>query len=183
MNEMYKGETMKKETKTRFLRVLIFIIALITLEQLTKVLAIKYTRDTEIVVIKDVLSFSYLENTGIAFGIAQNNDTGIIILLNIIVIAMIIRFMVSQQKKIGPKTMTLLSIAVAGGISNLIDRIFRGYVVDFINILLIPSYPRCNVADVLLVVSWIVLVFILVCKAKSEMRMDTNIKVGEEKSE
>ncbi len=167
-----------KEVKKRFIRILIFIIVIIILEQLTKVYAIKYTKDTEKIIIPNVLSFSYLENTGIAFGMAQGDSKGLIIFLNIIVIAMIIRFMVTQHKKIGPKTMALLSIAVAGGISNLIDRIFRGYVVDFINLLIIPSYPRCNVADILLVVSWILLVFILIIKAKQEMKIE-NINIDE----
>ena len=78
--------------------------------------------------------------------------------------------------------MMLLSVAVAGGISNLIDRLFRGYVVDFINLLIIPSYPRCNLADILLVVSWFFLVFILVFKAKEEMKIE-KIDVEEKKSE
>ena len=179
----------KTNVKKRFIRILIFIIVLIVLEQLTKVYAIKYTKDKEVTVIPNVLSFSYLENTGIAFGMAQGDSKGLIIFLNIIVIAMIMRFMISQHKKIGPKTMTLLSIAVAGGVSNLIDRFFRGYVVDFINLLIIPSYPRCNVADILLVLSWFFLVFILVYRAKEEMKIGKeeikieNIEEEEKKSE
>ena len=88
--------------------------------------------------------------------------------------------------------MTLLSVALAGGISNMIDRLFRGYVVDFINLLIIPSYPRCNLADILLVVSWFFLVFILVFRAKEEMKIENHemekletdrIKEEEKKSE
>lgn len=52
---------------------------------------------------------------------------------------------------------------------------------DFINLLIIPSYPRCNLADIFLVVSWFFLVFILVFKAKEEMNMEK--KLGEQKSE
>lgn len=158
-----------KETTKRFIRVAILIIVLILIEQLTKLYAINNTKETEIVVIKDVLSFSYLENTGIAFGLAQGDSTNLIIISNIIVIAIIIRFMVAQNKKIGPKTMFLLSMAVAGGASNLIDRIFRGYVVDFINLLIIPSYPRCNLADIFLVVSWFILVLVFAIQAKKEL--------------
>lgn len=162
----------KKENTNRFIKVVILIIVLILIEQLTKVYAINNTQENEKIVIKDVLSFSYLENTGIAFGLAQGDNSTLIILSNIIVIAIIIKFMVSQSKKIGQKTMFLLSMAVAGGMSNLIDRIFRGYVVDFINLLIIPSYPRCNLADIFLVVSWFFLLFAFVAKAKDELRIE-----------
>ena len=170
-----------KKSTNRFVKVLILIIALILIEQLTKLYAINNTKDKEIVVIENVLSFSYLENTGIAFGLAQGDDTGLIIFSNIVVIAIIIRFMVAQNKKIGPKTMFLLSMAVAGGISNLIDRIFRGYVVDFINLLIIPSYPRCNLADVFLVVSWFILLFVFIINAKKELKMENIEKIKEDK--
>ncbi len=161
-----------KEQSNRFIKVFFIIVVLIVIEQLTKIYAINYTKETEKVIIKDVISFSYLENTGIAFGIAQGESTNIIIISNIIVIFIIIRFMVVQNKKIGSKTMFLLSMAVAGGLSNLIDRIFRGYVVDFINLLIIPSYPRCNLADVFLVVSWFFLIFVFFAKAKKELRLE-----------
>lgn len=161
-----------KEQNNRFIKVLLLIILLIFIEQLTKIYAINYTKETEKVIIKNVLSFSYLENTGIAFGLAQGESTNVIIISNIIVIAIIIRFMIIQNKKNGPKTMFLLSMAISGGISNLIDRIFRGYVVDFINLLIIPSYPRCNLADIFLVVSWFFLIFVFFKKAKEELQIE-----------
>ncbi len=170
-----------KRSTNRFVKVLILIIALILIEQLTKIYAINRTKDKEIVVIKNVLSFSYLENTGIAFGLAQGDNTDLIIFSNIVVIAIIIRFMVTQNKKIGSTTMFLLSMAVAGGISNLIDRVFRGYVVDFINLLIIPSYPRCNLADIFLVVSWFVLLFVFIINAKKQLKMENIEKIKEDK--
>lgn len=160
-----------KEQNNRFIKVFLLILVLIVIEQLTKIYAINYTKETEKIIIKNVMSFSYLENTGIAFGLAQGESTNIIIISNIVVIAIIIRFMIVQNKKIGPKTMFLLSMAVAGGLSNLIDRIFRGYVVDFINLLIIPSYPRCNLADIFLVVSWFFLIFVFFTKAKEELQI------------
>lgn len=161
-----------KEHTNRFIKVFLLIVGLIVIEQLTKIYAINYTKEAERVVIENVISFSYLENTGIAFGLAQGESTNIIIISNIIVIAIIIRFMIVQNKKIGPKTMFLLSMAIAGGLSNLIDRIFRGHVVDFINLLIIPSYPRCNLADIFLVVSWFFLIFVFFAKAKEELRIE-----------
>ena len=168
----------KNKTKKRFMKIAILIILLIIFEQATKLYAIKYTKEAEQIIIPNVLSFSYLENTGIAFGLAQNESNILIIASNVLVIGLILKFVIKQHNKIDSKTMTLLSFAISGGLSNLIDRIFRGYVVDFINLLIIPSYPRCNVADVFLVVSWFLLVFILIFKAKEEMKVER--KVGEQ---
>lgn len=39
-------------------------------------------------------------------------------------------------------------MVISGGISNLIDRVFRGYVVDYIDINEIISYPIFNIADI-----------------------------------
>lgn len=172
-----------KEKNKRLLKVIILIIVLVLIEQLTKIYAINNTRETEQVIIKNVLSFSYLENTGIAFGMAQGDNANIIIISNILVIALIIRFMVAQNEKIGPKTMFLLSMAVAGGASNLIDRIFRGYVVDFINLLIIPSYPRCNLADIFLVVSWFILVIVFAVQAKKELNIEKKLENANKKGE
>lgn len=48
----------------------------------------------------------------------------------------------------------LISLAtiVAGGIGNLIDRIFRGYVIDYIDITPLIKYPMFNIADICVVV-------------------------------
>ena len=47
---------------------------------------------------------------------------------------------------------------IAGGISNLIDRVFRGFVVDYIDFTQIIDFPVFNLADIVLVVGWILLI-------------------------
>ena len=48
------------------------------------------------------------------------------------------------------KTVMSLILILAGGFSNLIDRIFRGYVVDFIDVNEIINFPMFNLADILI---------------------------------
>ncbi len=114
----------KKHFITRSKLTIIFICLIILLDQIIKAIAISITNEGTIEVIKGVLNFTYIKNTGGAFGIASETST--FLLINIIVIFLLIRFLVVNREKVEIKTSTALSLVLAGGISNLIDRIFRG---------------------------------------------------------
>lgn len=47
---------------------------------------------------------------------------------------------------------------ISGGLSNLIDRLSRGYVVDYIDINQIFNYPVFNIADICVVIGVILLI-------------------------
>ena len=114
----------KKHFITRSKLTIIFICLIILLDQIIKAIAISITNEGTVEVIKGVLNFTYIKNTGGAFGIAS--ETSIFLLINIIVIFLLIRFLVVNREKVEIKASRALSLVLAGGISNLIDRIFRG---------------------------------------------------------
>lgn len=114
----------KKHFITRSKLTIIFICLIILLDQIIKAIAISITNEGTVEVIKGVLNFTYIKNTGVAFGIASETST--FLLINIIVIFLLIRFLVINREKVEIKASTALSLVLAGGISNLIDRIFRG---------------------------------------------------------
>ena len=95
---------------------------------------------------------SYVENSGVAFGIKVGSVWSFII-VNIVILGIIIKFMYSQLQELNNKTIIILSLVLAGGISNLVDRIFRGYVVDFLDITPIINFPVFNFADIMIVVA------------------------------
>ena len=55
--------------------------------------------------------------------------------------------------------MCSLFIILAGGVGNFIDRIFRGQVVDFIEVFPKIHFPIFNIADICIVVGWIMIAY------------------------
>lgn len=75
---------------------------------------------------------------------------------NIIIIGVIITFVILKINKLEIFNILSLSMIVSGGIGNLIDRIFRGFVVDYIDINPSIKYPMFNLADILIVIGCII---------------------------
>lgn len=135
---------MKEKTKKTC--ICVSVIILILIDQIVKYL-IEYNKELlPLNVIGDFLQISYYQNTGIAFGIGIGNVV-IFIICNIIILGIIAKFIISQNQRLDEKNKFILSLVLAGGTSNLIDRIFRGYVVDFIDI---GRFPVFNFADILI---------------------------------
>jgi len=147
----------KLKLKKKTIIIIISVIVLILIDQIIKFLVVKKLGNNSINVIPNFLNLTYTENTGGAFGIGQNN-TAMFIITNIIVLGIIIKFMITQKNQIDTKTNVVLVLILAGGFSNLIDRIIRGFVVDYIDITPIINFPKFNLADMFIVCGWVLLV-------------------------
>ena len=104
------------------------------------------------------INLEYSKNTGIAFGLAKDN-TKTIVLTEFVVILVIVAFFIRQLKNIDTKTSIIIAMILSGGIGNLIDRLFLGGVIDYINIgNIIPKFPIFNFSDCLIVIGLILFV-------------------------
>ena len=136
--------------KNKTLKMLIIIaIVLIVVDQLIKILSIQLLKNP---IGNDLFGLELVHNTGMAFGFNDGNIKNII--LTTFVLLVIFNFIKNQIERIDRKTTIALSFVIAGGISNLIDRIFRGSVIDFIKIYKIPNF---NFADICIVIGVIIL--------------------------
>lgn len=127
--------------------------------------------------IKGILNFTYVENTGGAYGIGSNNIVTFIV-INIIIISVFMKFIISRINEINIKEVSAMSLIIAGGIGNLIDRIFRGYVIDFIDINPVFKYPVFNIADICVVVGCIIIAIDLIVNTiKSRKIGEVNEKI------
>ena len=150
------------------IKALIGCLLLVVLDQFTKVLALQNLKGQEpITIIPDVFQLLYVENRGAAFGILQNKQWVFLIITAIVLAALIWALpRMSRERHFLPLRLCLCFIG-AGAVGNMIDRIFRGYVVDFFYFKLI-DFPVFNVADIYVTTSAIVLIFLIVFLYKEE---------------
>ena len=121
---------------------LLLIIGVIGLDQCAKWIVQMQLDLYGSVKIWGFLKLTYIQNTGAAFGILDGNR-----FLFVIFTLMLCVFMLSIWKKPWMKRYHLsVALIIAGAIGNSIDRIVRGYVVDFIDLSFFPAI--FNVADI-----------------------------------
>lgn len=141
--------------KNKIVRVLlIIVITLIVIDQVSKILVSNFLKEP---VGNEFVGLEIVTNTGMALGFNEGNIKNI--LLTIFVLLIIIRFVKNQIERIDTKTMVAISLVLAGGIGNLIDRFFRGGVLDFIKLYKLPIF---NLSDVFVVLGWILLVIFII---------------------
>jgi signal peptidase II len=137
----------------------IFILILgILLDRISKIWALNtLASGKDIVIIKNLFSFSYLENRGAAFGIFQNRLI-FLTLITVIVILGVVYFII-KYKPTSKLLKISLALIISGAIGNFIDRIYYKFVVDFIMLHYKDVYyfPTFNVADMLVVLGTILL--------------------------
>ena len=148
---------MKEILKNKLFLAVILVVILTVIMQVITIVVESNVKEESIVVMKGYISLTYVENTGGAFGIGQE-DTLSFVLVSLIVLGIIVHFLVSQRDKIDNKTMLALSFMLAGGWSNLIDRLVRGAVIDYIDMTEYIKFPVFNIADSFIVIGWVLLV-------------------------
>ena len=107
-----------------------------------------------------VFQLLYVENRGAAFGILQNKQWFFVIITVAVLAALLwVLPKIPAERHFLPLSLCLGFIA-AGAVGNMIDRIFRGYVVDFLYFQLI-DFPVFNVADIYVTTASVVLILLI----------------------
>ena len=132
------------------------IAALTALDQLFKHLVILHLKPvSSVTVIPGFLGLNYTENTGAMMGMFRDSRT-VLIIVSSVLVAALLYVLFSGRIKNRFYLFCLILIA-SGGIGNMIDRIFRGFVVDFIEFLFVSFYVF-NFADCLITVACFLLI-------------------------
>lgn len=149
------------------IELLVFII-LFGADQLTKYLltASLHSAGGTIVVIPDILTFIYSENTGASFGIFSDAPWVIMIISIATCIALIV-YLLIQKKKAHKFLRFSIIVLIAGAVGNIYDRLVFGYVRDFIDYTFLETwfninFAICNVADIVLFIGAGMLLFYII---------------------
>ncbi|MGI6076558.1 MAG: signal peptidase II [Fastidiosipilaceae bacterium] len=142
---------------------ILIVILGVGLDQWTKYWAVsELAVRGDMAVIDPLIYFRYHVNTGAAWSFLADKSWGIYVLSGVSLIASI-AFLLILLKLKDARLRFCLSLVLAGSIGNLIDRVWRGGVVDFISFQFGDYFfPIFNVADTLLVIGLILgLIFII----------------------
>ena len=137
---------------------------MVAVDQFTKWLAVTYVKPAgTIPIIKfgetEWVNYTYCENTGMSFSLLEGQRF-ILIALPIVLIILVEYIIFSGKVKTVPAKIALACLA-GGGLGNLIDRIYLGYVVDFIDFRII-NFAIFNFADICAVLGGIAIILMTV---------------------
>ena len=142
----------------------VLILILVLSDQLSKFLTVRYLDEFESVqIINKVLDFTRVHNTGGPWSILNGTPYIFIIFTILVFVIGAIYLKKHPQKHLLSKIS--ISMIAGGALGNFIDRIFRGYVVDMIDVNFF-NYPVFNVADCYIVIGAILMsIYVLfICK-------------------
>ncbi len=143
----------------------IFAVLMVALDQVCKNWAEEVLTKGEIPLIQNVLYLRYTENTGVAFSMFSDNRWVLVGITTVMIVAVLAFFL--SGKVTDKLELFSLSLILAGGVGNLIDRISLGYVIDFIDVRLI-HFAIFNVADMCITVGAILLCLAVLIEDKRE---------------
>ncbi len=132
-----KDSKKNKKKRKNYGKYIVTGIIFVLIDQISKQFFSNYERDF------GFFAFTYVENSGITFGFLQGYNW-LVIALSILSIGLLYYFKDEFKGK-----EWLLTLITAGIIGNFLDRVLRGYVIDFINF---KFWPVFNFADIYLVI-------------------------------
>lgn len=160
---------MKNKIQIKYIIIyIVSVLALVGIDQFTKYLAvINLKGKNPFVIIDGVFEFSYLQNSGAAWGMMDGARI-LFLIITPIVIAIITYIWVKTpvQKKYLPVRIVLILLC-AGAAGNMIDRALHSYVHDFIYFKLI-NFPIFNVADMYVTISMVIFIIVILFVYKED---------------
>ena len=149
------NKTKLSETKIKVYSVLSILI-LVVGDQIIKYFVDIYLKPVgSVTVFKNILQLSYYENDGAMMGM-MSGKTVTMTILAVICLVIIVFVIFSGKIKFGIDYCCVV-LMISGGLGNIIDRIFRGYVIDYIEVLFVDFYIF-NFADCLVTCAAVALI-------------------------
>ncbi|MBR6918168.1 MAG: signal peptidase II [Clostridia bacterium] len=165
-----------QSVKGRIITIAVALAAVLA-DQLSKIAAVKglVRVGAGVEVIPGALNFTYVLNSGATAGMLSDKRWIFMAVSTVVIVAVSVYIALGKAKKYS--FAIPLALILGGGIGNMIDRVFRGEVVDFIDVTLVDFFPFntvFNVADMFVCVGCAILIIAVtvdeVKEAKSKKR-------------
>ncbi len=151
-------------------RIFVVSVLVLLLDQLSKIIVSSFIAlNEEIVILQNFFKITYLNNYGAAFSI-MNFKVEFLSFISIIILVIIYRFIYSFKNNL--RNNVAFGFIIGGLVGNLIDRVFLGFVRDFLAFKIFGfNFPVFNLADSFIVIGVILLVFAII---KGEDKINEN---------
>ena len=117
--------------------------------------------------IEGFIGWHYVRNTGAAFSSFSNNTTMLSVFTAVVILIGIVVILTGKLKD---KVHQICAVMiVSGGLGNLIDRVLRGYVTDYIEVQFV-NFAVFNFADILITCGAFMLMGYTIYEAVAEQR-------------
>jgi signal peptidase II len=121
-------------------------------------------------IIENFFYITHVNNKGAAWGIFSSN-TMVLTIISILFTIFFVWYVEKNKLKLYEEISA--GIILAGILGNMFDRIFRGYVVDFLNFYIFGyDYPVFNIADTFIVVGVLIIIVFSIKELLSKWKKD-----------
>ena len=175
---------MEKYTKKKIITVIIQYMSIAVLVAadlfIKKIVIDNIALYEDVKFIEGLYGWTYVQNTGMAWGMFNDNPallsviTGVAVLLILVYITLPVKRAWAYE--------VCIPMILAGGLANTIDRISRGFVVDYIKTLYV-DFPVYNFADCLITCGAAILMIYLIYEIVRDTKKEKSEKMKEAKSE
>ncbi len=140
----------------------IFSFIIIVIDQLTKYyFQVTLSAHGSMTIIEDFFYLTYAKNTGAGWSLFSGH-TEILAIISIIMTAIFLWLFIKENKA-NKLHLWCYSLLIAGALGNCIDRIWLGYVRDFLDFYIFGyDFPIFNVADIAVTFGAIILIYIFI---------------------
>ena len=153
---MTETSTSSKRRFPKLIGYLCLMVALVVIDQWTKALVLRDLAGGRTVTpLPGILQFRYVENTGAAFSVLTGRTLFLAVITALVLCIAI--GLLALEKIPGVLNQVAVLLMVAGGFGNLIDRVSRHYVVDFIEVLF-TRFAVFNFADCCVTIGAVILI-------------------------
>lgn len=160
--------------RIRLTLLLLLALCLVGCDHATKEVALQQFKDTPLRLMSGTLTLTYTENRDMAFGLLGHffdADARLWILAVAKSLAVVLgaTFLVTRHARLSGSELFGVTFVIAGAAGNLLDRITRGYVIDFLRL---PHWPVFNVADIAVCVGYGLLLLGMTARKAAAVRVE-----------